>query len=964
MSRGGRPLEIGGQKQRAVLAILALNAGRVVSTDRLVDLLWGEQPPKTAVTSLQNFISQLRKTVGADVVVTKAPGYLLNVAAAQVDLNQFERLVAEARSLEPEARGKQLREALALWRGPPLADFTFEPFAETEIARLEELRSAALEDRIEADLEGGGAAELVGELEGLVKQNPLRERLRGQLMLALYRSGRQAEALRAYQEARRVLVDELGIEPSPALQQLHASILRQESALQPQAGAPAAEDRVGEVVRALLSGRLVPVLGPGSTSEEGQDLGSRLAESFDCPEEHRGDLTRVSQYVAVTQGVGPLYDQLHELFAEDSKPGPVERFLAGLPELARARGTAHQLIVTTGYDHALERAFEERGEEADIVSFVAMGPDRGKFVHRSPDGSETVIAVPNTYGELSLSERPVILKLHGGVDRRPERGRESFVVSEDDYIGYLAQSELANVLPVTVVAKLRRSHLLFIAYPVVEWSLRVFLHRVFGDQPISYRSWAVLPGAQPIQHELWRQRGVDLYDVPLDEFVADLERRLGCGGDRVIIDSPYKGLVPFKDTELDALLFYGRERESEIIAANVLASRLTVLYGPSGVGKSSVLRAGVAHRLRRQARENVEEGGHPEFAVVVFDAWSDDPIGSLRSAVRDELAAQFGSALLDEGENESLADTLGRWTESLACDLLLVLDQAEEYFLYHAEETGFARELPELVTRDGLRVRVLLALRDDALAKLDRFKGRIPSLFANYLRLDHLDRSSARDAITKPVERYNEATGQSIEVEPALIEAVLDQTAAGKVDLGDAGRGLAAGESEEGRIEAPYLQLVLERVWEEEREVGSSHLRAATLDRLGGAEAIVRTHLHRAVEALSSDEKDLAADMFRHLVTPSGTKIAHGVGDLAEYASADEERLLPVLATLGRERIVRPVDGADGGGARYEIFHDVLGDAVLAWRRERELERERRTAERRQRRLALFAGARSSRWQR
>ena len=253
---------------------------------------------------------------------------------------------------------------------------------------------------------------------------------------------------------------------------------------------------------------------------------------------------------------------------------------------------------------------------------------------------------------------------------------------------------------------------------------------------------------------------------------------------------------------------------------------------------------------------------------------------------------------------------------------------------------------------------MLLALRDDALAKLDRFKGRIPNLFANYLRLDHLDRSSARHAIIKPVERYNEVTGQSIVVEPALIAAVLDQTAAGKVDLGDAGRGLAAGETDEGRIEAPYLQLVLERIWEEEREDGSSLLRAATLARLGGAEAIVRTHLHRAVEALSSDEKDLAADVFRYLVTPSGAKVAHGAGDLAEYAAVDEQLLLPVLSTLGRERIVRPVDGADGDGGRYEIFHDVLGGAVLAWRRERELEQARRSAERRNRRLALLsAGA-------
>ena len=147
-------------------------------------------------------------------------------------------------------------------------------------------------------------------------------------------------------------------------------------------------------------------------------------------------------------------------------------------------------------------------------------------MHRKPDGSETLIAVPNAYGDLSLAERPVILKVHGGADARAEGGRESFVVSEDDYIAYLAQSELANVLPVTLTAKLRRSHLLFIAYPVVEWSLRVFLHRVFGDDPISYRSWAVLPGVQPVQHEFWRQRGVDLYDLGLEDFVADMDRRL------------------------------------------------------------------------------------------------------------------------------------------------------------------------------------------------------------------------------------------------------------------------------------------------------------------------------------------------------------------------------------------------------------------------------------------------------
>ena len=423
--------------------------------------------------------------------------------------------------------------------------------------------------------------------------------------------------------------------------------------------------------------------------------------------------------------------------------------------------------------------------------------------------------------------------------------------------------------------------------------------------------------------------------------------------------SPYKGLVPFEDSELDALLFFGRERESEIIGANVLAARLTVLYGPSGVGKTSVLQAGVAHRLRRQARANIEERGHPEFVIVVFDGWSGDPVSRLRAAVRHELGDLFGSALLDEQQGEPLADTLARWTDAFACDVLLVLDQAEEYFLYHAEEAGLAEELPELVTRPGLRVRVLLSLREDALAKLDRFKGRIPNLFGNYLRLDHLDRRSARAAIEGPVERYNElAPGESqVELEPALVDLVLAETVAGKVDLGETGGGLGPGETDESRVEAPYLQLVMERVWDEERGEGSNRLRATTLERLGGAEAIVRAHLHRAVDALSASEKDVAADVFRYLVTPSGAKIAHGVGDLAEYTAVDERRLVPVLMMLDRERIVRPVDGAGSDGARYEIFHDVLAEAVLAWRRERELDRERRVAARRHRRLLLVAVA-------
>jgi DNA-binding SARP family transcriptional activator len=523
---GERSLQLGGQRQRGVLTLLAIHAGEVVPSERLITELWGESPPATAATALQNAVSQLRKALGPNAIETRPPGYSLGVGREAVDSHLFEQLLREARKVEPHQRVDLIQKALELWRGSALSDFAYESFAQNEAARLEELRLTAVEERIEAELDLGGAAELVGELEALVRENPLRERPRGQLMLALYRSGRQAEALQAYQDARRALVEELGIEPTPALQQLHASILRQESALQPEPVAGAGDDSVAEVARALLAGRLVSVLGPSGPSENGSDLATRLAETFDCPPEHRGDLTRVSQYVAVTQGIGPLYDELHALFLESVEPGPVERFLASLPPVARAAGSEHQLVVSTGYGAALERAFDDAGEEVDVVTYVAIGSKRGKFIHRRPDGAETLVAVPNTYADISLSERPVILKIHGEVDPRPERDRESFVVSEDDYIGYLAQTDLANVVPVTLAAKLRRSHLLFIAYPVVEWSLRVFLHRTFGDQPISYRSWAVVPGARPIQREFWRHRGVHLHDVELEDFVSDLSRRL------------------------------------------------------------------------------------------------------------------------------------------------------------------------------------------------------------------------------------------------------------------------------------------------------------------------------------------------------------------------------------------------------------------------------------------------------
>ena len=522
VSRGGDLLELGGPKQRALLTLLLLDAGRAVSTDRLIDALWGEQPPRTAATSLQNFVSQLRKLLGPDLLVTKPPGYLLRVEPAQLDVNRAEKLRDEARAASASERAAKLREALALFLGPPLEEFGYEAFAQGEIARLGELRLTLLEERIDADIEADEAPSLVGELEALVEEHPLRERFREQLMLALYRSGRQAEALDAFQQTRRVLVEELGIDPSPRLQQLHAAILRQEVDLEPARAAPA-QDHFEDVARTILQGRLVPVLGADVA-----ELTVRLAQRFGYPADGgHATLPLVAQYVAVMKGSGPLYDELHDLLDSDLPPTPLHRFFASLPPQLRERGQSCPLLVTTSYDTALERAFEDAGEAFDVVSYVAAGRNRGRFCHIGPDGAGRLIEEPNTYAtELSLERNTVILKLHGQVERTPARQWESFVVTEDDYIDYLAQTDVAAAVPVSLAAKLRRSHFLFLGYTMADWNLRVVLHRLWGDQPLSYHSWAVQPEPKSLEREFWHRRDVDVLDLSFEEYVEILGRYL------------------------------------------------------------------------------------------------------------------------------------------------------------------------------------------------------------------------------------------------------------------------------------------------------------------------------------------------------------------------------------------------------------------------------------------------------
>ena len=383
--------------------------------------------------------------------------------------------------------------------------------------------------------------------------------------------------------------------------------------------------------------------------------------------------------------------------------------------------------------------------------------------------------------------------------------------------------------------------------------------------------------------------------------------------------SPYQGLVPY--TEEDSAFFFGREKETRLIIANLFASPLTIFYGPSGVGKSSVLRAGAVYQLNRR----------PDLCVIVHSAWKDDPLRSIRSKAA-ALAGLDGKL----ASLPTLGDVLTACSSRLKKRLMVILDQFEEYFLYHPQTDEFTAQFSKAVVQAGIPVSFLVSLREDALARLDRFEGRIPILFDNYLRLEHLDDAGARSAIEKPVERYNQLYRDGREpyqIEAGLVEHVLTELKTEQVSLGQAGLGVIADDSNQ-TIETPYLQLVMTRLWNEEKKSRSRLLRSATLKDLGGAEKIVRTHLDSVMRQLSHGQRMLAARFFQYLVTPSGSKIALKASDLASYAESSPQKVEPLLQRLTQRdvRLLRVVESADQNESSYEIFHDVLGTPILDWR--------------------------------
>ncbi len=417
---------------------------------------------------------------------------------------------------------------------------------------------------------------------------------------------------------------------------------------------------------------------------------------------------------------------------------------------------------------------------------------------------------------------------------------------------------------------------------------------------------------------------------------------------------PFKGFDPYLEEDWDN--FFGREREKQVVASNLIASRLTLLHADSGVGKTSLLRAGVVSEFLAKARREISERRPLRFLPVVFDAWKDEePIKAIMRSIQasfDALGVPAGDPALSGEESEPppspFIAALTQWTARLDGSLLIVLDQFEQYFERHAGKDmggAFALEFPRAVNHLGLRVNFLISIREEWLGRMDFFKGKIPCLFDNRLEIKRLDRAAARTAIELPVKHYNDLLPQKgaapVELGAGVVEAVLRGVQRGRISGGLSGQGgKEARPYEAQEYEAPYLQLVMRTLWDKEMELQSSSLRRETLnDVLGGPKQIVLQHVNSVMAGLVQRQQRVAAVVFPYLETPSGAKVAYTARDLKERAapydasiSLDEYEKL--LRDLAERKILRFTE--DG----YEVFHDILARPVLAWRQDYLRERE------------------------
>ena len=727
---GGRPIPLGGPKQRLVLALLVLQADRVVPIERLIDDLWGDDPPPAARNTIQSYVSHLRNVLGAERIESKAPGYVMHTEPNEVDVLRFERLLRRARrhvGIDPAKAVPTFDEALSLWRGPPLADLADQPSLAAVASRLEDLRLRATEDLIGARLALGEHAVVIADLEALIASHPLRERSWGALMLAQYRAGRQGEALATFDRARIMLAEELGIDPSSELRELHERMLKQDPSLELKG-------------RALRSYRLLEQIGEGAF----------------------GIVWR-----AIDPGLGRevAVKQIQPRLADD--PAFVRRFEQEAQSIARIE---HPYVVPL-YDYWRD------GGGAYLVMRLMRGGSLAGSLERGPLTLEAAAdVIDHVAAALSAAHR--LRQVHRDV--RPEN-----VLLDEDGNAYLSDFGLADDQTSGFASSSGSSGFGYRSPEQLRgegatprsdiYALGMLLSAILAGRQVP-------PEVDEIIARATAQDPVDRYADARD--LAERLRSALQTPDPLVVDTktseqarnPYKGLRPFSEADADD--FFGRtalvDRLVERLAETGADARFLAVVGPSGGGKSSAVRAGLLPALRAGATPGSDRWFYAEMLP------GSRPTEELEAALL-RVAADPPASLSEilERDQHGFTRAVDRVLPEPDAELLLVVDQFEEIFTLVAREEDRVRFLECLVTAvtsPGSRIRIVATLRADFYDRPLAYPGLAELIRARTETVVPLSSEELERAIVGPAEAVGATAELSLVAE--VVGDVTDQPGA------------------------------------------------------------------------------------------------------------------------------------------------------------------------------------------
>ncbi|MFC5828266.1 BTAD domain-containing putative transcriptional regulator [Nonomuraea insulae] len=827
---GDRLLSLGGPKQRLVLAHLVIRVNQVVPVERLIDEIWADRPPESARSTLQSYVSHLRKALGGDRIESHGRGYALRIRPDEADGLLFEAKAGEGRRLlagDPQAAAAALREALGLWQGPPFADLSSEPSLRTEIGRLEELRLSVTEDQVGAELEQGHHGRLVSELEALTAAHPLRERLCGQLMLALYRSGRQAEALVSFERSRRLLSEELGIDPSPDLRRLHEQILRQDVALQ-----------------------------PGRSALRGYQLVERIGEGG---------------FGVVWRAVQPEVDREVAIKA-------IHPRLANRPEFVREFEAEAQLVAKVEHPHVvpLYDFWREPGGAYLVMRLLRGGSLRTLLDRSGPPSAEAA-------GRMVEQVTRALAAAHGqGVIHRDVR--PSNVLLDEEGNAYLSDFGIATETAQTGSPDRRRDGPSTPSTDVHAMGIMMgqLLPTPSGTmRKVIERATAADPGRR--------------YRDATELLAAVLAARSGVRASGLAARNPYKGLRPF--TETDAADFFGREALTARLLARLREDRFLAVVGPSGSGKSSVVRAGLVPALRAGAVTGSE---HWYVARMTPGA---RPWEELQAALR-------AIAIHSPGPLAEASDL----TAALPGDhgeLLLVIDQFEELFTLVADEgqrRGFLSALLASMARPSSRLRVVITLRADFYDRPLQY-AQLAALIRSHTEVVvPLTAEEVERAVTEPARRSGVTTA------PGLVAEIAADVA-----------------NQPGAL--PLLQYALAELFDRRR---NERLTPSAYRDIGRISEALARRADEVFVSLPRRVQEAARQLFLRLLT-----VGDGAGDTrrrvpqAELLSLehDPRDMQAAIDAFGAARLLSFDRDPDTRGPTAEVAHEAL---LREWKRLRD----------------------------